>query len=128
MKKILILAIALLSITSISLARTPKVKTTGIRQIVLVKFKTQVTNKQITSLDSLSKVLAEKVKPIRKLEWGKRIDEIGSSQEYDYCLVVEFRNETDMEIYQTNPLHLKFMGKMIPLSEKTLKFTYQIKK
>ena len=128
MKKILILVIALLSITSISLARTPKVKTTGIRQIVLVKFKTQVTNNQIATLDSLSQILAEKVKPIRKLQWGKRMDEIGTTQEYDYCLVVEFRNETDLEIYETNPLHLKFMGKLIPLSEKTLKFTYQIKK
>lgn len=131
MKKLFILAIVFISVSSFGLARNSKekkVKTTGIRQIVLLKFKSQITAGQIASIDSLTVTMAEKIKPVRKLEWGKRVDETGTTKTFDYCLMVEFRDETDMEIYQTNPLHLKFLGKIIPMTEKMLKFTYLIKK
>ncbi len=128
MKKITLTVLILFSMTLLTYAHSPKkTKTRGIRQIVMVKFKAKTTAAEIAAIDSLALNMGEKVKPIRKIEWGKRIDENGTTTDYDYCLMLEFKNETDMEIYQTNPLRLKLMGKLIPLSDQTLKFTYLIK-
>jgi len=128
MKKILVLGLILLSITQLGYAHAPKDKTKGIREILLVKFKSSTTAKEIAGIDSLIMEMREKVKPIKKLEWGKRIDENNATSAYDYCLMLEFKNETDKETYRVHPLHYKLLGRLIPLSEKTLKFTYLINK
>ena len=126
MKKVLLVVFAvLLGVTEIH-AMVPFGKKTGIREIVLVKFKKDITSDQRAELDKLIKDLKSNTKTIERVEWGKRIDFSGASKEYDQCLMLEFKNDNNLEIFQANPLRMKLMGKLIPLTDKILKFTYRI--
>jgi len=126
MKKVLLVVFAvLLGFTEIH-AMVPFGKKTGIREIVLVKFKKDITSDQRAELDKLIKDLKSNTKTIERVEWGKRIDFSGASKEYDQCLMLEFKNDNNLEIFQANPLRMKLMGKLIPLTDKILKFTYRI--
>ena len=40
--------------------------------------------------------------------------------------MLEFKNDNNLEIFQANPLRMRLMGKLIPVSDKILKFTYRI--
>ena len=130
MKKLLFFSIFILIASGSVFAGKPLIKknNASLRQVILIKFKDKTTPAQIHSLDSLTQVLNNKVKTLRNAEWGKRIDFTEVSTEYDYCLMFEFKTENDFEIFQENPLRLKFFGKLIPMSDKMLKFIYQVNK
>ncbi len=126
MKKILlIMLVALLGFSQMQ-AKAPFGKKTGIREIILVKFKKDVSPAQRKELDAFIKELKSNAKTIEKVEWGKRVDFSGASKEYDQCLMLEFKNDNNLEIFQANPLRMRLMGKLIPVSDKILKFTYRI--
>ena len=128
MRKIVLLGLILFSFSLTGFAATHKTKGKGIRKLILVHFKNGTTDKQIASIDSLARVVDSKVKAISKLEWGGKMDENGATTQYDYCLMLEFKNSTDLEIFRQNPVQLQLMGKLIPLSDKILNFTYLIDK
>lgn len=126
MKKIVLLSLILFSFSLAGYAGTPFNKEKGIRKLILIHFKNGTTDKQIASIDSLARVVNSKVKAIHKLEWGKKMEENNATTQYDFCLMLEFKNATNFEIYQQNPLRLQLMGKLIPLTDKILNFTYLI--
>ncbi len=126
MKKILFVVFALLIGFAETQAMVPFGKKTGIREIILVKFKKDITPAQRSELDKLIKDLKSNTRTIERVEWGKRIDYTGSTKEYDQCLMLKFKNDNNLEIFQSNPVRLKLMGKLIPISDKILKFTYRI--
>jgi len=125
MKKVLLVVFALLIGFAETQAINPFGKKQGIREIILVKFKKDITPAQRKELDALIKNLKSNTKTIEKVEWGKRLDYTGASKEYDQCLMLKFKNDNNLEIFQADPVRLKLMGKLIPLSEKLLKFTYK---
>ncbi len=126
MKKVLFVVFAILMGIAETQAMVPFGKKKGIREIILVKFKKDVTPAQRAELDKLIKDLKSNTKTIERVEWGKRIDYTGSTKEYDRCLMLKFKNDNNLEIFQSNPVRLKLMGKLIPISDKILKFTYRI--
>ena len=128
MKKIVVVSLILFSFSLSGYAGTPRIKEKGIRKLILVHFKTGTTENQIAGIDSLARIVNSKVKAINKLEWGKKMEENGATTQYDFCLMLEFKNAINFEIYQQNPLQLQLMGKLIPLSDKILNFTYLIDK
>ncbi|GMT44730.1 MAG: hypothetical protein IEMM0006_0562 [bacterium] len=126
MKKFFFIAFALLLGVVETQAMVPFGKNKGIREIILVKFKSDITPAQKAELDKLVKDLKSNTKTLKNVEWGKRIDFTGASKEYDQCLMLEFKNDNNLEIFQANPIRLKLMGKLIDLTSKILKFTYRI--
>jgi len=126
MKKVLFVVFALVIGFAEAQAMAPFGKKTGIREIILVKFKKDITPAQRAELDKLIKDLKSNTKTIERVEWGKRIDYTGSTKEYDQCLMLKFKNDNNLEIFQSNPVRLKLMGKLIPITDKILKFTYRI--
>ena len=126
MKKIILAFFVLLFTTTSTYAVIPfGKKPTAIREIILVKFKKDVSATQKKALDALLDELRH-TKTIEKVEWGKRIDYTGASKEYDQCLMLKFKNDNDLEVFQTNPLRMRLLGKLIALSDKMLRFTYHI--
>ncbi|MBE0651659.1 MAG: Dabb family protein [Bacteroidales bacterium] len=131
MKKILLMSLFLLSTSGILLAKkTEKTikPSKEIRQIILIKFKYSVTAKEKTAVGDLARVLKEKSKTIQKLDWGNPLEITGDndSNTYDFCLTFKFKNDTNYEIFQQNPLRMEFMGKLIPLAENIVTYTYRI--
>ncbi len=126
MKKVLLIVFTVLLGISTANAMMPFGKKTGIREVVLVKFKKDISPAQRKELETLIKDLKSNTKTVEKVEWGKRIDYSGSTKEYDQCLMLEFKNDNNFEIFQTNPVRMRLMGKLIALSEKMLQFTYKI--
>ncbi len=125
MKKVLLIAFALLMGIAETQAMNPFGKKAAIREIILVKFKKGVTPAQMKELNTLIKDIKSNTKTVDKVEWGKRIDFTGASKEYDQCLMLKFKNDNNLEIFQSNPVRLRLMGKLIPLTDKILKFTYK---
>ncbi len=125
MKKVLLIAFALLMGIAETQAVNPFGKKAAIREIILVKFKKGVTPAQMKELNTLIKDIKSNTKTVDKVEWGKRIDFTGASKEYDQCLMLKFKNDNNLEIFQSNPVRLRLMGKLIPLTDKILKFTYK---
>lgn len=126
MKKYFILSLFMIVTSGFLFANKPAQKSgKEIHQLILVKFKDNISPKQINSIDSLAQVLKKKSRTVQKLNWGKRLENSGASNVYDYCLTIKFKNAINFEIFQQNPLRLEFMGKLIPLSAKILKFTYR---
>lgn len=137
MKKLLLLFFVLLSTSGILFAgilftknkKKDAVKSTKeIRQVVLVKFKSNVTAGQIAEIGKLAKNLQEKSKTLQKLDWGKPLEFKNSegSNTYDFCFTFKFKNGTNYEIFQQNPLRMEFLGKLIPLTKSRLTYTYRI--
>jgi len=125
MKKVLLVAFALFLGFTEAKAISPFAKKPIIREIILVKFKKDVTPAQMSALNKLIKDLKSNTKTVDEVEWGRRIDYTGSTKEYDQCLVLKFKNDNDLEVFQTNPVQLELMGKLIPITTKILKFTYK---
>ncbi len=126
MKKVLFVVFVLLIGFAETQAMVPFGKKKGIREIILVKFKKDVSPAQMVELDKLIKDLKSNTRTIEKVEWGKRIEYTGATKEYDKCLMLKFKNDNNLEIFQSNPVRLKLMGKLIPITDKILKFTYRI--
>ncbi len=126
MKKVFFIVFALLLGAVGTQAMVPFGKKKGIREIILIKFKSNITPAQKTELNKLIKDLKSNTKTLKNVEWGKRIDFTDASKEYDQCLMLEFKNYNNFEIFQANPVRLKLMGKLIPITTKILKFTYKI--
>lgn len=99
-----------------------------IKQYILIGFKSDVKPSQINEIKEQAMTLAKKVHTLKKVEWGKRADITDNTKDYGYCLIFEFRNDSDFEIFQENPLRIELMGKIYPIAKKTLKFTYHVVK
>lgn len=126
MKKVLMIVFAVFLGISATQAKGPfGKKSAGIREVFLVKFKQDVPPAQREDLQKLIKELGS-AKTIEKVEWGKRVDFTGSTKEYDACLSLKFKNDNNLEVFQTNPLRVRLMGKLIAMSDKVLQFTYKI--
>ena len=130
MKKILLMSLILFSTSGILLAKkTEKVNKPSkeIRQVILIKFKDSVTAKNKATINDLMKVLKGKSRTIQRLDWGKPLEVTGDdSDSYNFCLTFKFKNDTNYEIFQQNPLRMEFMGILIPFTENIVTYTYRI--
>lgn len=105
--------------------KTKVVKTKGIQQIMLIKFKDSTSDKAIENIAVRAYEMTKRARTLKSVEWGKKTQVADDTKAYDYCLILHFKSETDFEIYHQNPVRLEFMGKLIPLASDILKFTYQ---
>ncbi len=116
--KIIILA-TIVVIFSTSCTKTTEttnpVKTTtlhidsGIRHVVLFKFKEATSKENIKSIEDAFAALPDKVQEIQSLEWSN----INISPEkvdlgFTHCYLLTFKNEEDRDIYLPHPAHKAF--------------------
>ena len=125
MKKVLLLVLVVFLGVAQTQALNPFGKKTGMREIILVKFKKDVPPAQKEELLKLIKEL-KSAKTIEQVEWGKRVDYSGGTKDYDKCLMLEFKNENNFEVFQANPMRVRLIGKLIAMSDRLLQFTYKI--
>ncbi len=125
MKKILLLVLVVFMGVGQTQALNPFGKKTGMREIILVKFKKDVPPAQKEELQKLIKEL-KSAKTIEQVEWGNRVDYSGGTKDYDKCLMLEFKNDNNFEVFQANPMRVRLIGKLIAMSDKLLQFTYKI--
>ncbi len=130
MKKILLMSLLLFSTSGILFAKkTEKVNKPSkeIRQVILIKFKDSVTAKDKATINDLVRILKKKSRTVQKLDWGKPLEVTGNdANTYDFCLTFKFKSDTNYEIFQQNPLRMEFMGKLIPMTENIVTYTYRV--
>jgi hypothetical protein len=76
-----------------------------IQHMVCLKFKPEVTDSQIQTLEKLLDALPDRIVEIQTFEFGR--DLIGSERSFDFGLVSLFANVEAMQRYQVHPEHQK---------------------
>ena len=126
MKKILLLTLVVFLGFSQMQAMAPFGKKTGVREVILVKFKKEIPPAQKKELETLIDDLKSNTKTVESVEWGQRMDYSGATKDYDKCLMLKFKNDNNFEIFQSNPLRMRLLGKLMAMSDKILQFSYKI--
>ena len=73
-----------------------------LRHVVLLQFKEEASDEQISKIGQAFLALPSQIEVIRHLEWGQAINE---DMAYSHCLTVTCHNEADLEIYGNHPAH-----------------------
>lgn len=81
-----------------------------ITHVVIMKFKPDVREEEVTDLENSFDALPEKITEIQSYEFGK--DVVGSERSYDFALVAVFANLETLRQYQDHPAHLAVMQKI----------------
>lgn len=89
-----------------------------LNHVVMMKFKPDVTEEQIASLERMLDDLPNKIIEIHTYEFGRDI--VGSERSYDFALVSLFANPETLQRYQTHPEHLKIVEVLKRMCENIL--------
>ena len=81
-----------------------------ITHVVMMKFKDDVSDEQITELEERLEELPDKIIEIQSYEFGR--DMVRSERSYDFALVSVFANLETLRQYQEHPAHLKVVQKL----------------
>jgi quinol monooxygenase YgiN len=79
-----------------------------LHHIVLMKFKSEVTDDDVDRLEQMLDALPNTVIEIQTYEFGRDI--VHSERSYDFALVSGFANLEAMQRYQTHPEHQKVVA------------------
>jgi len=97
-----------------------------ITHVVMMKFKSGVTDDQITDLEASFEELPEKIIEIQSYEFGR--DVIRSERSYDFALVSIFANLDTLKHYQTHPAHLVVVQKLQAMCEQIIAVDFEASK
>lgn len=78
-----------------------------LNHIVMMKFKPDVTDGEIETLEKFLDELPNQINEIHTYEFGRDI--IGGERSYSFGLVSLFANEIALQRYQTHPAHLEVL-------------------
>ncbi|QTA78084.1 Stress responsive alpha-beta barrel domain-containing protein [Desulfonema limicola] len=79
-----------------------------VRHVVLMKFKPDIKEDQISKIKNDLGALPGIISEIRFYEFGK--DEVRSDRSYDFCLVSAFEDFDSLKRYQVHPDHVKIVN------------------
>lgn len=74
-----------------------------LHHIVIMKFKSEVTEAQIDQLEQLLDDLPNQIIDIQTYEFGRNV--VPSTRAYDFALVSGFAHQLALQRYQTHPAH-----------------------
>ena len=94
-----------------------------ITHVVMMKFKTGVSDGDVSDLEENLDVLPEEITEIQSYEFGK--DVVGSQRSYDFALVSVFANLETLRQYQDHPAHLAVLQKLGKMCEKILTVDFE---
>ncbi len=99
-----------------------------LRHVVLFKFKDSSSAADIAGVEDAFRALPDKIKTIKKFEWGINNSPENLSQGFTHCFFVTFKREADRAAYLPNPDHQAFVAILKPHLEKVLVLDYWAKK
>jgi hypothetical protein len=76
-----------------------------LNHVVMMKFKPDVTDEQISSLEKMLDDLPNRIVEIHTYEFGR--DVIGDERSYDFALISLFANPEALQRYKTHAAHLE---------------------
>ena len=121
--KTLLLAIALLSISTMTNAQT-KEPAKMLRHAVLFKFKDTSKPEDIKKVEDAFRALPSKIKEIAGLEWGTNNSPENLNQGFTHLFFVSFKSEKDREVYLPHAAHKAFVEVLVPHLDKVLVLDY----
>src|SRR5690349_20708363 len=100
MKKIFVLLILVMAMTTISQAQTSNPSGGKyLRHVVLFKFKDGSSEADIKKVEDAFRALPSKIQEVKGFEWGKNNSPENLAQGFTHCFFVSFTSEKDREIY-----------------------------
>ncbi|WP_434084221.1 Dabb family protein [Fodinibius salsisoli] len=95
-----------------------------LRHVVLIKFKEDATEQEITKVEEAFSALQDKIPVIDDYEWGTNNSPEGLSKGFTHCFFVTFETEEDRETYLPHPDHKAFVKVLEPHMEDVLVIDY----
>jgi hypothetical protein len=108
MKKILVLLISLVSLTTFSFGAGKENSSPQLRHVVLFGFKANVTPDEVKAVEAAFLALPGQIKCIKSLEWGTDISPEGLQKGHTHCFFLTFSAEKDRDEYLVHPAHKAF--------------------
>jgi len=95
-----------------------------VKHVVLMKFKPDVKEDQISQVKKGLGDLSDIIPEIKSYEFGR--DEVRSDRSYDFCLVSAFENYDSLKKYQFHPEHVKVVNLLKEICEdiRAVDYTY----
>ena len=126
--KTLLLAIAIMSVSTMSNAQTKKqAPKPMLRHAVLFKFKDTSTPEDIKKVEEAFKALPSKIKEISGYEWGTNNSPENLNQGFTHLFFLTFKSEADRAVYLPHPDHKAFGAILGPHLDKVLVLDYWTK-
>lgn len=96
-----------------------------IKHILLIKFKEEATNAEITKLQRLFEAMTDKVDGVVSVEWGENDSPEGKNKGYTHSVLMTFLDEAGRQHYLPHPEHEALKEVFRPLLEDIIVFDYQ---
>jgi len=84
-----------------------------IRHLVLLPFKTSLSQKEVTKIMEQFGQLKNIISEISSFSWGANNSPENLHQGYLHGFMMEFKNETDRKTYLEHPAHIKLAQELI---------------
>jgi hypothetical protein len=94
-----------------------------ITHVVMMKFKSDVTEKSIDKLEALLDGLPDKINEIQSYDFGR--DVVHSGRSYDFALVSVFANLDMLQYYQQHSDHQEVIKKLNTMCENIIAVDYE---
>ncbi len=95
-----------------------------LRHVVLIKFKENATDEEITKVEEAFSALPDKIPVIDDYEWGINNSPEGLNKEFTHCFIVTFESEEGRSTYLPHPDHKAFVKVLEPHMEDVLVIDY----
>ena len=95
-----------------------------LRHVVMFGWKSGADSAAISRIVMAFKALPEKIKTIKRFEWGVNNSPENLNQGLTYCFLVTFASEKDRNDYIVNPDHKAFTQLLPGVMEKVTVFDY----
>ena len=95
-----------------------------LRHVVMFGWKPGADSAAISRIVMAFKALPEKIKTIKRFEWGVNNSPENLNQGLTYCFLVTFASEKDRNDYIVNPDHKAFTQLLPGIMEKVTVFDY----
>ena len=125
MKKVILLSLLTgFVLTSVS---AQKEKEMILRHVVMFKFKKEVNEIDIKSVEEAFMGLSKKISLIKGFEWGINNSPEMLNEGLTHCFFLSFTSEKDRDEYLVHPDHKAFGVLLKPFLDKVLVFDYWVK-
>ncbi|WCE29369.1 Dabb family protein [Vibrio sp. SCSIO 43137] len=97
-----------------------------IRHILLIKFKTDASENEISNLFHLFKAMPDKVEGVESVEWGINDSPEGKNKGYTHSVVMTFADEAGRQNYLPHKEHAALKEVFRPLLEDIIVLDYSL--
>ena len=98
-----------------------------IRHILLIQFKSFVTDEDIEKTRELFEAIPNKIEGVNSVEWGVNDSLENLNQGYTHSVLMSFADEPARQYYLPHPEHESLKTFFTPLIENIIVFDYKLK-